>query len=251
MIYNVCHLFLFFLIYSIIGYLIEVGFCSLHQKKLVLNRGFLIGPYLPIYGISVVLMYYLLQKYADDPIALFVMAVIICSIVEYLTSLILEKIFKVRWWDYSNLKFNVDGRICLSNSIMFGLGSLALFYIINPFVMGIINSIPKTVLIIVVIILLIIFITDLVLSVIVLIQLKVSSRSFASKDVTSEIIELRNELLKKNTFLSARLLNAFNAMSGKNMDRYLEMKKSINDFRDKLKTTKRIEKKQRKLNKDK
>jgi membrane protein len=245
MLYNICHLFIFFLIYSFIGYLVEVCFCSFHQKKLVLNRGFLIGPYLPIYGSSVVLMYYSLQKYADDPVALFAMSMIICSVMEYLTSLILEKIFKVRWWDYSHMKFNVDGRICLSNSIMFGLGSLGLFYLINPFVMGFVDSIPKTLFIIISIILFIVFITDLVLSIIVLVQLKVSSRSFVSKDVSEEIIELRNELLKKNSFLSARLLNAFNAMSGKNMDRYLEMKKDINDFRKKLKESRKEAKKRK------
>ena len=173
------------------------------------------------------------------------MSMIICSVMEYLTSLILEKIFKVRWWDYSHMKFNVDGRICLSNSIMFGLGSLGLFYLINPFVMGFVDSIPKTLFIIISIILFIVFITDLVLSIIVLVQLKVSSRSFVSKDVSEEIIELRNELLKKNSFLSARLLNAFNAMSGKNMDRYLEMKKDINDFRKKLKESRKEAKKRK------
>ena len=158
------------------------------------------------------------------------MSMIICSVMEYLTSLILEKIFKVRWWDYSHMKFNVDGRICLSNSIMFGLGSLGLFYLINPFVMGFVDIIPKTLFIIISIILFIVFITDLVLSIIVLVQLKVSSRSFVSKDVSEEIIELRNELLKKNSFLSARLLNVFNEMSGKNMDRYLENIESYDDF---------------------
>ena len=242
MLYNICHLFIFFLIYSVIGYLVEICFCSMHQKKIVLNRGFLIGPYLPIYGSSVVLMYYLLQKYADDPVALFVMSVIICSIMEYLTSLILERIFKVRWWDYSHMKFNVDGRICLSNSIMFGLGSLGLFYIINPFIMGFINSIPRLIFIIISIVLFICFTTDVILSIIVLFQLKVSSRSFASKDVTGEIIELRKELLKRNSFLSARLLNAFNQISGKNMDRYIEMKKGINDFRHNLKESKKNKK---------
>jgi len=187
-------------------------------------------------------MYYLLQKYADDPVALFVMSVIICSIMEYLTSLILERIFKVRWWDYSHMKFNVDGRICLSNSIMFGLGSLGLFYIINPFIMGFINSIPRLIFIIISIVLFICFTTDVILSIIVLFQLKVSSRSFASKDVTGEIIELRKELLKRNSFLSARLLNAFNQISGKNMDRYIEMKKGINDFRHNLKESKKNKK---------
>ena len=72
MLYNFCYLCLIFLFYSIFGYLVEIIFCSIHQKKLVLNRGFLIGPYLPIYGSSCLLMYLFLYKYQDDPFALFI-----------------------------------------------------------------------------------------------------------------------------------------------------------------------------------
>lgn len=246
MFYSLCHLFLFFLVYSFIGYLIEVCFCSYHAKKLVLNRGFLIGPYLPIYGISVVLMYYLLQKYANDPIALFVMACIICSMVEYFTSLILEKIFKVRWWDYSQMRFHIDGRICLSNSIMFGIGSLILFYVINPFVLSVFALLSPIILMILSSILFLLFLSDLVLSISVLVKLKVSSRSFASKDVSEEITQLRNEKLKKNSFLFNRLLNAFPKISGKNVDRYVEIKKKVNEFRKRIKETKKKNKDEKK-----
>lgn len=242
MYYSFCYLFLFFLVYSFIGYLVEVCFCSISTKKIILNRGFLIGPYLPIYGISVVVMYYSLQKYATDPLALFVMACIVCSIVEYFTSLVLEKIFKIRWWDYSQMRFNLEGRICLSNSILFGLGSLVLFYIVNPRVIALFNLLSDDNLIIVSTILIIIFTVDLIISVSVLNKIKTQSKNFSSKDATEEVIELRNEELKKNNFLLTRLLNAFPKISGKNMDRYIAMKKKVNEIRKKYKLNKKEEK---------
>src|SRR5574344_851837 len=98
--YTFCILFLMFLSYSFIGYILEIIFCMITSKKFTLNRGFLIGPCLPIYGIGSVLMYSLLNKYANDLVILFVMCSLVATLVEFFTSLILEKIFKVRWWDY-------------------------------------------------------------------------------------------------------------------------------------------------------
>lgn len=246
MLYSFCQLFLFFFIYCIIGYVVEVCYCSYIAKKLVLNRGFLIGPYLPIYGISVVLMYYLLQKYADDIIALFVMSCLICSLVEYLTSLILEKIFKVRWWDYSNMRFNIDGRICLLNSIMFGLGSLVFFYFLNPFVLSIFELLNPTIFMILSLVCCFAFTVDLILSTFILAKLKVSSRNFVFKDASEEITYLRNKTLKKYTFFFTRLLNAFPKISGKNVDRYVKMKEKVNEIKQKRKEAKIDYKKEKK-----
>lgn len=247
MLYNFCYLFLMFLIYSIIGYIVEIIFCTIVSKKLVFNRGFLIGPYLPIYGLSSVLMYTLLIKYESDPIALFVMSCILCSIMEFFTSLILEKIFKVRWWDYSHMKFNLDGRICLSNSILFGIGGLAIVYVINPVIMGLLDKLPSLILIIISLILLTIFISDLITSVVVLVKIKTSSIKFSQKDVSEELTKIRNDKLKRNSFLFTRLLNAFPKMSGKNMEKYVELKKKVNEIREK----RRLLKKEAKQNKRK
>ena len=118
MIYNVEIYFLLYLIYSIGGWLLEVS-CKLVEKKKFINRGFLIGPYCPIYGTGAVIMTILLKKYIDDPITLFIMAMLTCSILEYITSYVMEKLFNARWWDYSTYRFNINGRICLETTIPF------------------------------------------------------------------------------------------------------------------------------------
>ena len=79
----------------------------------MMNRGFLIGPCCPIYGCGCLLFILILPKYLDDPIVLFILAATICSVLEYITSWIMEKLFNTRWWDYSKRRFNLDGRVCL------------------------------------------------------------------------------------------------------------------------------------------
>lgn len=242
MLYNICYLCLMFLFYSAFGYFIEITYCSYRSKKLICNRGFLIGPYLPIYGSSSVLMYMFLYKYQDDPITLFVMACFICSVMEFLTSLVLEKIFKVRWWDYSNIRFNLDGRICLLNSILFGLGGVLIIYVLNPLILPIFDSMSENFLIILTLILMAIFIIDFIISVVVLVQLKISSIRFSEKDVSEEVIKLRNKKLKQNSLLLKRLLNAFPKIEGKDKEKIVELKRKVNEFREKIKENKRTAK---------
>ena len=132
--------FILFLIYSFLGWLMEVINSLIKEKKFV-NRGFLLGPYCPIYGYSSIIMIFYLDKYKEDILTVFLLAVVVCSIVEYLVSLIMEKLFNARWWDYSNRKFNINGRVCLTNAFLFGLLGVLLVYVINPFLLEIINKI--------------------------------------------------------------------------------------------------------------
>lgn len=199
--------FILFMIYSVIGWLIEVVVCSLQLRKIV-DRGFLIGPYCPIYGVCSILMIFLLNKYLSDPIVLFVMATLICSIIEYITSYIMEKLFKVRWWDYSHMKFNINGRICLSNSILFGFLGLFLMYIVNPFFNKILLMISKTILIIISVIILVIFIVDVCISFNIINKIKITANSM-KKDYTEEINKKVREVLKKKSLLYKRLISAF------------------------------------------
>ena len=117
---NVYIYIILFFIYSFLGWSIEV-FREFQDKNHFVNRGFLIGPICPIYGVGGVLMLLTLGKYKDSPIVLFCMSIIIFSILEYFTSYIMEKLFKARWWDYSNNKYNLNGRICAETMIPFGL----------------------------------------------------------------------------------------------------------------------------------
>ena len=123
--------FILFLIYSFIGWSIEVVNSLIIEKKFV-NRGFMLGPYCPIYGISSIIMIFYLERYVDNIITVFLLAVVVCSIMEYIVSYFMEKLFSARWWDYSTRKFNINGRVCGANALIFGLLGVLLIYIINP-----------------------------------------------------------------------------------------------------------------------
>ena len=123
--------FFFFVFYSLIGWICETVFCSIANKKFI-NRGFLNGPFCPVYGVGAVIILNLPQRYQDDWVILFLFSVVATSIVEYITSFLLEKIFHLTLWDYSDKKWNINGRICLRNSVLFGILSLLLVYIIHP-----------------------------------------------------------------------------------------------------------------------
>ena len=116
---------------------------KLIEKKKFINRGFLIGPYCPIYGTGAILITFLLKKYVPDPFALFVMAILVCGTLEYLTSYVMEKIYHARWWDYSQRKFNINGRVCLNTIIPFGLLGMFIMYVSNPFLIGKIEALPE------------------------------------------------------------------------------------------------------------
>lgn len=123
--------FLIFFFCSFIGYFLEVFWVYLGSKKLV-NRGFLCGPVIPIYGVGAVLILFCLFRYYDDPIVVFVFGVIITSSLEYFVSFLMEKLFHNKWWDYSSMPYNLNGRICLRNSLAFGVLALIIVYLVAP-----------------------------------------------------------------------------------------------------------------------
>ena len=211
---TVCYIFLLFIFYSFIGYILEIISCTLHDKKIVLNRGFFLGPYLPIYGICCLLMGSFIIRYKSDLVTVFVMSAFVCTTVEYITSYVLEKIFKARWWDYSDRRFNIEGRVCLFNAFLFGIGGVFFTYVLNPVVVSIVGKLPILALRIVAVILMFIFLSDVIITIRTLYQVKVSSLKFKSRDVTAEITKLiREELTKKRdiktNFFVRHMLNAF------------------------------------------
>ena len=125
------HLFLFFLLYAFIGWVCEEIYCCSLQKKFV-YRGMLFGPICPIYGFGGILILYALYPWRTTWVRLYIASMIVTSILEYFTSWLLERLFHAKWWDYSHLPFNLNGRVCLLNSSLFGLGGLALEHFLHP-----------------------------------------------------------------------------------------------------------------------
>ncbi len=200
--------FMLFIIYAIIGWIIELVDLSIIEKRLVKNRGFLIGPYCPIYGFGALIMTLFLTKYENDPMVLFLMAIIVTSILEYFTSVLLEKVFKARWWDYSNMPFNINGRILLINSLGFGFFGLILIYYLNPFFLDLFNKINNNIFEIMTIVIFLIFLTDAILSITIMFKIKANTKLFKG-DNTYILSKKVKEELKKFGILKKRLLNAF------------------------------------------
>lgn len=128
-------------IYSLLGWITEVIY-AFHKRGYFVNRGFLHGPFCPIYGISLTTIVILFQPIEGSLIGLFVYSFILTSVIEYVTSFVLEKSFHSKWWDYSDEKFNIKGRVCLKFSIYWGAAAIVIYKVVHPLVMGIVNEIP-------------------------------------------------------------------------------------------------------------
>ena len=201
--------FLLFLEYSFLGWLMEVIGKLITMKKFI-NRGFLIGPYCPIYGTGAILITFLLKKYVDDPITLFIMAILVCGILEYLTSYVMEKIYHARWWDYSQRRFNINGRVCLNTIIPFGLLGMFIMYISNPFFIGKIEKLPQVWLNILFWMLLVMFIIDNIVSTNIISYVGKTNKEIGKDlDNTEEITKKVREILSGKSLLHRRLLNAY------------------------------------------
>lgn len=144
---------LYFTIYSVFGYIAEVVTCSVSQKRVV-NRGFLFGPVVPLYGFGALIILLSTSLFGrpvivDEPLNFstdlsvilpdflrtFLISLVACSILEYFTSLALEKLFHVRFWDYSvKEKIHLNGRICLKNSLLFGFGGVLVVHFLHPWI---------------------------------------------------------------------------------------------------------------------
>ena len=199
-------LFLLFIIYSVTGWIIEV-IATYPDTKCFVNRGFLIGPYCPIYGNCAIAMILLLHN-VTNPILLFILSIIICSAGEYVTSYVMEKVFHARWWDYTKNKFNINGRICLTNSLAFGVLGFLLIKFVNPFVVGLITKLSPTMMNMLFYTILILFLIDNVISFKVIFKIKNMSIKYVHLDNTKEITEKVKKILSDNV-LAKRVFKAF------------------------------------------
>lgn len=224
--YSIGMLFLLFIIYSFLGWCMEMVVCYFAIRKWV-NRGFLIGPICPIYGWGCLLIILLLKRYLDDPLVLFVMSMVLCSMLEYYTSYLMEKLFKARWWDYSHKKYNINGRICLDNILAFGILGLLMMYFINPFVVKMLGFVSIKVLNIVAIIIFVIFLIDNIVSLKVISGFKKVAKSI-HKDSTEEITKKVREILSSQGKLYRRLISAFD---------FEASEKLIKNFKERVKST--------------
>ena len=243
--------FLYFFIYAIIGYVSEVIYCSIPVKRFV-NRGFLHGPYLPIYGFGGLLVVVPLMFFSAHPIVVFLIAFVLTSGLEYVTSFLMEKIFHTQLWDYSEKFANIRGRVCLLNSTLFGLMGLAATYWLHPNMIRLVSSIPAQVLNPLSSVLLFIIAIDTTSSIITMAAFQKQLAEFKlrvnelevrfdliAKQKTTPALErlkerLKNELEERRLKLnkrSRRILNAFPSITARNEEDRLQLELLKMEFR--------------------
>ena len=141
---DIYHLIYYFFIYGFLGWIMECASVFVDTKKLV-NRGFVSGPICSIYGIVAVALVILLSIVKNNIFFMFLIALVVPSVLEYVTGYILEKSFHAKWWDYSHKPFNLKGRICLTTSLLWGVLSIVLVRVVQPLIERLVNLISPRV----------------------------------------------------------------------------------------------------------
>ena len=142
--FSLYHILAYFLIYSCIGWCLEVIYAAATTGQLV-NRGFLNGPVCPIYGFGMIIVLFTLSPLADNLLLLYLGGVILPSVLELVGGWALYKLYHTRWWDYSDFPFNIGGYICLEFSLLWGVGTIVVMKAVHPVIAGFVEMVPQMV----------------------------------------------------------------------------------------------------------
>lgn len=180
-----------FIIYAFLGWCTEVSYAALDTGKFV-NRGFLNGPYCPIYGCGVVIVVAILTPLKENLFILFVGSFLLTSVLEFITGFLLEKVFHNKWWDYSNKPFNIMGYVCLKFSIYWGLACTFIMDILHPIIYKAITTIPFVVGVVFLVIIMTAFAIDMCVTVSTI--LKFNKQLKLLNDVAEQIHKISDEI---------------------------------------------------------
>ena len=197
----------YFIIYSFLGWVMESTVRSISDKKII-NTGFLRGPFCPIYGIGAIIMLLFLDRFQDKPIWLFFIAITVLTIWEYLVGVLLEKMFKTKYWDYSDHKFNLQGRVCLTNSICWGILGVVFVRYLHPFIERILLNIDKTLIYYIISIITVVLTVDFIATVVRVKNIKATLQKVEqlNKEIKEKLKEIK-ELTKEAELNSEKIIN--------------------------------------------
>ena len=206
----VCQLIILFFIFSIVGWMIEVTLKFIQYHRFI-NRGFLIGPYCPIYGSGVVAITVCVGSLVGSGGSVgdtFLAGFVICGALEYFTSWYMEKLFHARWWDYSQKPMNLNGRVWIGNLILFGIASVAVVRIIDPIYFSLIEKLPPLWLHAITACIIFVMLSDYVASHLLM---NIVRREIDAQDGdnTEEISHRVHELLQNRSLLLRRIHEAY------------------------------------------
>lgn len=191
---DIIKIILYFILYSFFGWIMESVLKTVVQKKLV-NSGFLYGPFCPIYGFGAIIMFLFLNSFKNNLIILFIIGFFVLSLWEYIVGWLLEKIFHTKYWDYSENKFNIKGRVCIINSLFWGFLGVIFIRYIHPFMQQKIDLVDTNDLLFFTITLSVIILIDFIVSVIKVNNIGINLEKL--KNITNTIKEKIEELETK------------------------------------------------------
>ncbi|EOH93391.1 hypothetical protein UAW_02639 [Enterococcus haemoperoxidus ATCC BAA-382] len=206
---------LLFFIYSFIGWLWETVYCSLKAGKFV-YRGFLLGPYCPIYGFGILGVLYFLEPLKQNIVILYLLSTILVTILEYITSYGLEKLFHASWWDYKDVPLNINGRVALPVSLFWGIGCVLIVRVIHPKVMLFERFLSEKFGILLPIILLLLIVSDLFYTLVNMQSFKKVTAQISTavedrkQELSAVLTEKRDELSANLTELKQSVSEEFN-----------------------------------------
>lgn len=222
--YSLYELLFYFIIYSFLGWIVESSFKSLLFHKLI-NSGFLKGPFIPLYAFGALIVLTCFKPFGENGFVLFFTGMFFMTILEYLVGVLLEKVFNTRYWDYTGNFMNIGGKICLENSIYWGMFTVLLIKYMHPFFSSLINSIPIEMGERILAIFIIYFIIDYTSTIIEVLDIQEKVKMFLEiRDnsiimaTTEKISELRKHIIKK----SRRLLRTFPRLTYLGINRRLK-----------------------------
>ena len=204
--------FLLFIIYSFGGWFMEMVITVFIHHR-IYNRGFLIGPLCPIYGVGGVLVALILGQ-QEHILEIFCVVVLLGGMIEYSTSYIMEKLFHARWWDYSDQPFNLNGRICLTALLGFGALGVAAVKFINPFLFSVFARFNDATIISIAGAIFLILVIDILISLCLITRFRNTAKTMQG-DVTEEVTEYIRSSFNQRGKLNRRLLRAFPTMEVK------------------------------------
>ena len=196
------HILWIFFIYAFLGWCTEVSYAATKTGRFV-NRGFLNGPWCPIYGLGVVIVLAFLDPLKNNLLLLFLGSVVLTSALEWLTGFLLEKLFAQRWWDYSDEPFNLSGYICLRFSLAWGFACVFVVKLLHPTVLLFIRLIPRPVGVVLLVVLCAVMAVDLAATVLAI--TKLNRRLALIDELAGHIREASNDFGED---LAERVLDA-------------------------------------------
>lgn len=205
---------LLFFLYSAAGWFVESIYCSIGEGRFI-NRGFLTIMMCPIYGTGALIMtVFLFNPFRDKPIMVFLLGMLLCDILEYITSVLMETLFHARWWDYTYEFMNIKGRICLKHTVFWGIASVSFVYLLHPAVDSFLSGLEPKVLNYIVAGVFAVFLLDLI-------------------NAVRKALDIRNLIVKMNRALDAAT-GIYSSVKSSISDTYTAVSDNVNRGNEKI-----------------